>query len=413
MIKFIDRFNILSDLQYGFRKAKNTTLAIFGLTSDLLLTYHEKSYTIALFLDLSKAFDTVNRELLSRKLSVYGFRGTANSFLFSYLSNRQQYVSIGDYTSNIKPIEYGVPQGSVLGPLLFNIFINDIVKVGNAKKILFADDAVFYVTDSSLELCIIKIQTLITQLIEWLKNNKLVANVNKTKLMMITPRPINHLPDIYFNEIKLEWVSSIKYLGIMIDNKLNFALQANEINRKLSKMHGVFYSLSSLVPQRTLLTIYHSLVYPIITQNILIWGGISANNLNSIRVMMNSVLRCILKVKHDENNIPVVPVNDMYKTLALLKFDDIYKYHILKFLHFVLYKNAELFEKYYMPLLPTHSYSTRVKRINLPAVRLEVEKRFVIFQSCKLLNELPDDLLEPQTDYSLKVRYKRLILSGY
>ena len=113
--------------------------------------------------------------------------------------------------------------------------------------------------------------------------------MNKTKLMMITPRPVNNLPDIYFNDIKLEWVSNIKYLGVMIDNRLTFALQATEVNRKISKMHGVFYSLSSLVPQRTLMTIYHSLVYPIITQNILIWGGISTNNLNSIKVMMNNI----------------------------------------------------------------------------------------------------------------------------
>ena len=211
----------------------------------------------------------------------------------------------------------------------------------------------------------------------------------------------------------MEWVSNIEYLGVMIDNRLTFALQATEVNRKISKMHGVFYSLSSLVPQRTLMTIYHSLVYPIITQNILIWGGISTNNLNSIKVMMNNILRCILKVQRDENNIPLVSVNDMYKNLALLKFDDIYRYHVLKFLHLVFYKSNELFERHFLPLLPTHSYHTRGRRINLPVTRLEVEKRFVIFQSCKLLNELPDDLLEPQTDYSLRVGYKRLALSSY
>ena len=178
-------------------------------------------------------------------------------------------------------------------------------------------------------------------------------------------------------------------------------------------MHGVSYSLSSLVPQKTLLTIYHSLVYLILTQSILIWGGISAANVNNIKIMLNNILRCILKVGRDENNIPRMSVNDMYKSLKLLKFDDIYKFHLLKFLHLALYRNHELFNKYYLPLLPTHSYDTRNRRINLPVVRLEIEKQFALFQSCKLLNELPDDLLLPLSNYSIKVKYRHLALSNY
>ena len=127
----------------------------------------------------------------------------------SYLSERKQYVNIGNFKSSTEYINHGVPQGSVLGPLLFNIYINDIVNVGDAKKILFADDALFYVTDRSFEMCIEKTKRLIKELSEWLQNNKLVANVNKTKLMMVTPRPFDNLPDVYFNGIKLEWVSSI------------------------------------------------------------------------------------------------------------------------------------------------------------------------------------------------------------
>ena len=393
IIKFIESFNLLSNLQYGFRKARNTTQAIFRLTSDLLNTFHEKSYTVALFLDLSKAFDTINREILVHKLLIYGFRGVTNSFLSSYLSERKQYVDIGNFKSGIEFINHGVPQGSVLGPLLFNIYINDIVNVGDAKKILFADDAVFYVTEGSLDMCIIKIKQLIKELTVWLDNNKLVANVKKTKLMLVTPRPFDHLPDVYFNGSKLEWVSNIKYLGVVIDNKLSFIPQATEIFKKISKMHGVFYSLSSLVPKTTLVTLYNSLVYPIITQNVLIWGGISTVNLRNIKTTMNNILRCILKVERDHNNIPLVSVNAMYKSLNLLQFEDIYKYILLKFLHLVLYKNPELFNEYFISLLPSHTYNTRNVRINLPVVRLEVERHFALFQICKLWNELPEAVL--------------------
>ena len=231
--------------------------------------------------------------------------------------------------------------------------------------------------------------------------------------MMLTPRPCDNLPDIYFNGIKLEWVSNIKYLGIIIDNKLSFIPQANEIFMRVSKMHGIFYSLSSLVPKRTLLTIYQSLVYPLITQNILIWGGISTANLKNIKTMMNNILRCILRVERDHNNIPMVSVNEMYGSLNLLQIEDIYRYTLLKFLHLVLYKNFVIFNEYYIPLLPSHRYTTRNKRINLPVVRLEVERHFALFQSCKLMNELPEELLEPQSDHTLKVKYKRFAMSRY
>ena len=178
-------------------------------------------------------------------------------------------------------------------------------------------------------------------------------------------------------------------------------------------MHGVFYSLSALMPRPTLLTLYHSLVYPIITQNIIIWGGIRGNNLKNIKTMINNILRCILNIYFDQHNLPLMSVNDMYKSLNLLKFEDVYRYFLLKFLHLSFYKSSDLFNKYYLPLLPTHSYGTRGTKINLPSVRLEVEKQFVIFQSCRLVNELPSGLLEPQSDCSLKTKYRKFILSGY
>ena len=106
------------------------------------------------------------------------------------------------------------------------------------------------------------------------ESNKLIPNVNKTKLMMFTPRPVDDLPDIFFDGKKLEWVSDIKYLGMTIDNKLNFTLHTQEVYRKLSKYQGIFYSLSSLLPQSTLLSMYYSLVYPVIIQNVIVWGGV-------------------------------------------------------------------------------------------------------------------------------------------
>ena len=413
MMVFAERHKILSHLQYGFMKGRNTTQAIFKVVSDILRTFHDKTYTIALFLDLTKAFDTVNRDILVHKLGLYGFRGNFNSFLASYLTNRQQFVYLSGQRSEVKSISSGVPQGSVLGPLLFNLFINDIVNVGIAEKVLFADDAVFYVTAKTLPLCIEKLKKLINELSDWLKNNKLVPNVTKTKLMMFTPRPTEMLPDIFFDGKRLEWVTDFKYLGVIIDGKLNFSLQAAEVYRKLSKMQGVFYSLSSLLPKPTLLTIYYSLVYPVVSQSIIIWGGVPVANIRNIKTTMNKILRSILKVKHDENNIPLMQTNEMYKSLNLLKYENIYEYFLLNFAHLVLYGSNDLFEEYLMPLLPHHQYNTRNIRINLPVIRLQVEKQSTVFQVCKLINELPEHLIVPQSRLSLKRKYREYAISRY
>ena len=364
---------------------------------------------------MRKAFDTINKDLLSHKLSIRGFRGNVNAFLTSYLTNRKQYVDVDGYVSEVGSVNCGVPQGSVLGPLLFNIFINDIVNVGNAKvkKILFADDAVFYIKANSLQECMDEMRLFIAQLSDWLENNKLIPTVEKTKLMMFTPRPIYNLPDIYFSGTKLEWVHSIRYLGMLIDDKLNFALHTSEVAKKLSKLQGFFYSLSPLVPRCTLLTLYHSLVYPVIIQNVIIWGGVPESNLKDIKIAINKILRSITKVRCDHNNIPLVSTNEMYKSVSLMKFDDVYRFFLLKFVQNVFYRNTDLFQEFYAPLLPSHSYGTRGVRINLPSVRVEVEKRFAIFQSCRLINELPEEFMEPQSHGSLKVKYRTFVLSGY
>ena len=270
------------------------------------------------------------------KLSVYGIRGNVLEFLKSYLTNRKQYVHINGSSSSTKDVTVGVPQGSVLGPLFFNIFINDICSIGSAKKILFADDAVFYITASSLESCIYELNQLLNKLSEWLLNNKLVANASKTKLMIFTPKLINNLPDIYFNNEVLEWVTSIKYLGMIVDNKLNFISHSKQVFRKLSQLHGIIYASSNFLPQQSLITIYNSLVYPTIIQNIIIWGGIADTNLSNIKIMMNKILRRILRVKNDENNIPLVPIADMYKSLKLLQFKDIYRLFLLQSIYFYL-----------------------------------------------------------------------------
>ena len=195
---FFESGKIISENQHGFRKGRNTTTAILQLINNLLNGFHNKKYTVCIFLDLRKAFDCVNHSVLLNKLFTYGVRGGAYKLVESYLSNRSQYSEVNNNVSTIKTIKTGVPQGSILGPLLFNAFINDIVSLKDVEVALYADDAVFYMNDESLTELILRLNKFLDSLSEWLKLNLLVPNTEKTVLMLFTPFATPTLPDVIF-----------------------------------------------------------------------------------------------------------------------------------------------------------------------------------------------------------------------
>ena len=183
---------------------------------------------------------------------------------------------------------------------------------------------------------------------------------------------------------------------------MNFVLQSRDVLSKLSKLNGIFYALVNYMPQKTLITLFYSFVYPTIINNLIIWGGISQSHTVNIKVAINKILRCILRVGYNENYLPIVRTNRMYKDLKILQFNDIYKYSLLKFVHFVLYERCDLFMHFFSEFLPDHSYNTRNVKINLPYARLNIEQQSTVFQCCSLINNLDDSFLVPQSKFRLK-----------
>ena len=411
---FFESGKIISENQHGFRKGRNTTTAILQLINNLLNGFHNKKYTVCIFLDLRKAFDCVNHSILLNKLFTYGVRGGAYKLVESYLSNRSQYSEVNNNVSTIKTIKTGVPQGSILGPLLFNAFINDIVSLKDVEVALYADDAVFYMNDESMTELILRLNKFLDSLSEWLKLNLLVPNTEKTVLMLFTPFATPTLPDVIFMGKKLEWVSEIKYLGMHLDNKLLFSTHINYICNKISIGQGIIYSLSHYLPTKILLSLYYTLIYPHINLNIVIWGGTSESRLKKVRVAMNNVFRSILSIGRDENNIPNRCNNYLYKTLNVLKFDDVYLTNMILFIHSILYgQNSNLFYDFIGRHLPQRRYGTRNSRLNIPSIRLKIEKQSTFYNTIKIFNDMPPEFLEPQSRHSLKKKCKVLALQNY
>jgi len=189
-LSFIKKFNILNNRQFGFRAGYSTEMAITDLVDKIYNAVENNETTLSVYLDLSKAFDTINHNILLHKLECYGFRGITLEWFKNYLSDRAQYVYYNECKSNVKNITCGVPQGSILGPLLFILYVNDIVHTSSILKfVLFADDTTILYSHKNLPDKIEMINTELLKVTNWFKANKLSINVTKTNFMIMgTPQ---------------------------------------------------------------------------------------------------------------------------------------------------------------------------------------------------------------------------------
>uniref|UniRef100_A0A3Q3LLQ2 Reverse transcriptase domain-containing protein n=1 Tax=Labrus bergylta TaxID=56723 RepID=A0A3Q3LLQ2_9LABR len=233
--KFINKHNLLTDSQYGFRPNRSTSLAVIELIEKITNSLDQKNYAAGVFIDLKKAFDTINHDRLINKLERYGIRGVVLNWLRSYLHNRQQFVKLGEYTSSCLDIACGVPQGSVLSPFLFILYINDICKTSNILQfVLFADDTNIFCTGEDLQQLLELITSEMSKLKRWFDNNKLSLNLSKTKIMLFGNCNLNNDVNVKIDGVNIERVYVNKFLGVTIDHKLCWKPHIKHVKSKLS-----------------------------------------------------------------------------------------------------------------------------------------------------------------------------------
>ena len=274
MLKFIEKHKILSKSQYGFRKNVSTETALINFIDFVHKGLTSKHSVGAIFMDLSRAFDVMDHDILEIKLKHYGFIGNFLKLIMSFVRNRKYFVNINGLNSETKVVNIGVPQGSTLGPLLFLIYVNDMVNCSSTLHFtLFADDTTLGYSCLNL----IDLQNILERethkVIKWLAVNKLILNVAKTHSMLFTLKRNQNKLAIKINNTYLEEKTVTSFLGVQIDNKLNWKSHITHICNKINKSIAILRFVRHYYPPNALRMIYMSLIYSHLNYCNLIWGA--------------------------------------------------------------------------------------------------------------------------------------------
>ena len=271
---------ILIPNQFAFKKLHSTITSLINVSDYWYENINEKKVNIALFLDLKKAFDMVDHEILISKLDSYGVQGDAKKWFVSYLNNRYQYCSLDGCRSTAKMITCGIPQGSCLGPLLFIIYLNDFTScLQFSKANLYADDTETTISSSDIGDLTRSFQTELDNISDWMRVNKLSINPDKTEFMVIgNPRRTNKFADLspfFLGKNEISRVDKTKYLGVMVDDKLNWGNQFRSVKGKITSGLASLKMLKNIIPQSQLMHVYYALIESHLRYANVVWGSLS------------------------------------------------------------------------------------------------------------------------------------------
>ena len=401
--EFLDKFDILLSTQYGFRQGMGTETALVNFINSLHNSLTREHNVGAIFMDLSKAFDIMDLNILKIKLEHYGFRGIFLDFIMNFVENRKYYVYINGHQSETKNVNIGVPQGSTLGPLLFLIFINDM---HNSSSLLnfnqFADDTTISLDSPDFIKLKESLEQEANKVMHWFNSNRLIINLDKTNCMLFTNKKNTTNLDIKLNNHKIAMVSETKYLGVIIDNKLSWKSHIKHTCTKISKSLAILKIVRSIFPRNILRLIYMALIYPHINYCNIIWGSANNSTLEPLILLQKKAVRLVSKSSYLAHTAP------LFRDLYFLKVQQVFKFNCLTFMYKCLklgkypyFKNKLIRRSSY------YSYNTRNNDLfRIPRERLNICKYSFFVVGIELWNDLDSDVKDSVNIHVFKRRLK-------
>lgn len=388
---FLDRLGLLSSQQFGFRETMGTSDAIFSFLDHLYNLLNGGEAASAVFCDLSKAFDCVNHEVLLMKLERYGFRGPALEWFRSYLSGRVQAVKFNDDVSEELDIGVGVPQGTVLGPPLFLIYVNDLPRLRiSGKFTVFADDTTILWHGSNVSEMEANMRADLGKIKDWCDANFLSFNVSKTNILNFKCVTEN----IYLDNKPITVPTFNKFLGLSIDRSLRFDIHIANVRNKISSGCYALRVISVSLDFSTAKCAYYAIIESHLRYGICFWGSCSDNLFNSVFLLQKRAIRYLCGAKPRESCRPLFLSHGIL-TLCCL---------------FVLETVCLVFRKYKLELELMGRYSTRQDRLlRLPIPRTELIRGSIIYGGKKLFNRLPLELRMLNSEKRLRKEAKKFL----
>jgi hypothetical protein len=417
LMEFLDRNDVLYKHQYGFRARHNTSQPLLHFTENISKALNSKRFNLSIFIDLKKAFETVNFDILLSKLHHYGVRNAEQQWFKNYLTNRFQYCTVHGKSSEKLQVKCGIPTGSVAGPLLFIIFVNDLPCATDFFSILFADDCTFQLTGSDPDYLIRRANAEMIKAQSWFQANKLTLNINKTKYIMFKNKGVHaHFNDVCIGDDKIDRVGELckekafKFLGHWVDENLTWDFHLKKLQSKLISANYALNTAKDFVPLRIRKTIYRSLFESHLHFGSLIYGSANPSKLSAINNLQKQAVRSVARAKYRAHADP------LFQSLKILKIPDLIRLNQTLFVH--KYRSDRLppsFSNYLTPNTVGPSsgirhadYNYQSSRINVPALCY-----MPTYQLIKSWNCTPISIKSEGEEDNFKLLYISKVLESY
>lgn len=400
LISFLDGNNVINECQFGFRKERSTTQAVYQAVVEVIDSMNDRKKTLAVCLDLSKAFDSVDHSLLIRKLNAYGIRGKASDLLSSYLSNRRQRVveiekSGNIIKSEIIQVKKGVPQGSILGPLLYLLYTNEITEVSQEHLILYADDTSMIISENSWNEATERACETMRVLQGWFQDNNLLMNVNKTQVINFDRTGADLRLEL--GGVEMSSAQSVSFLGVTLDRRLDWSAHIEILSQTISRFCYALRVVRDNVGVDAAINAYHAFVVSRLRYGIIFWGN--ASEVHRVLILQKRCLRTIFNLNRRKSCVPIFKEKQLLTVVSLYLFEGIKFYCENKVLfedrrrkhHYNTRTKADLLlDKTSFSYIQKESRNSLIKIWNhLPSQMRELPKRSLLCQVLRYLKDNP------------------------